>query len=209
MTIDIDTLLADLPLVAILRGVRPDEVVAIAEAAFAAGFRLIEVPLNSPDPFTSIARLADAFAGRALVGAGTVLTVEAVDAVAAAGGKLIVTPNTDPAVIARAVALGLVVLPGFATASEAFAAIAAGARHLKLFPAATYGPDHLKALSAVLPADVKLLAVGGVGAPDLARWLAAGATGFGIGGELYKPGFSAAEVATRAAAIVAAWHAAR
>lgn len=204
---DIDTLLDDLPLVAILRGVKPDEVVAIAEALVAAGIRLIEVPLNSPDPFASIALLAAAFDGRALVGAGTVLSPAAVDAVADAGGTLIVTPNTDPAVIAHAVARGLVVLPGFATASEAFQAVAAGARHLKLFPAATYGPDHLKALSAVIPKGVKLLAVGGVGAPDLARWRAAGAAGFGIGGELYKPGFTAADVATRATEIVAAWKA--
>lgn len=204
---DIDTLLDDLPLVAILRGVKPDEVVAIAEALVAAGIRLIEVPLNSPDPYASIALLAKAFAGRALVGAGTVLSPAAVDAVAEAGGTLIVTPNTDPAVIAHAVARGLVVLPGFATASEAFQAVAAGACHLKLFPAATYGPDHLKALCAVIPKGTKLLAVGGVGAPDLARWRAAGAAGFGIGGELYKPGFTAADVANRAAEIVAAWRA--
>ena len=205
---DLETLLADLPLVAILRGVKPDEVIAIADALIDAGIRLIEVPLNSPDPFDSIARLAKACDGRALIGAGTVLSPAAVDQVAEAGGTLIVTPNTDPAVIAHAVARGMVVLPGFATASEAFQAVAAGARHLKLFPAATYGPDHLKALSAVLPAGTKLLAVGGVGASDLALWRAAGAAGFGIGGELYKPGFSADDVATRAREIVAAYRAA-
>ena len=205
MSLDLETVLADLPLVAILRGVRPDEVVAVSEAAFAAGFRLIEVPLNSPDPLESIARLARDFEGRALVGAGTVLTSAAVDSVHAAGGRLIVTPNTDEAVIARAVSLGLVVLPGFATASEAFRAIAAGARLLKLFPAATYGPGHLKALSAVIPPEVRMMAVGGVGPGEMEIWRAAGAKGFGIGGELYRPGATAAEVGERARAIVAAW----
>ncbi len=207
MSLDLETALADLPLVAILRGVRPDEVVPVSEAAFAAGFRLIEVPLNSPDPLESIARLARAFDGRAVVGAGTVLSPAAVDGVHAAGGRLIVTPNTDEAVIRRAVQLGLVVLPGFATATEAFRAIAAGARLLKLFPAATYGPGHLKALSAVIPPEVRLLAVGGVGPAEMGVWRAAGAKGFGIGGELYRPGASAAEVGERARTIVAAWRA--
>ncbi len=207
MSFDLETALADLPLVAILRGVRPDEVVAVAEAAFAAGFRLIEVPLNSPDPLESIARLARSFEGRALVGAGTVLSPASVDAVHAAGGRLIVTPNTDEAVISRAVALGLVALPGFATASEAFRAIAAGARMLKLFPAATYGPGHLKALGAVIPADVRLMAVGGVGPAEMGAWRAAGAKGFGIGGELYRPGATPEEVGRRARDMVAAWRA--
>ena len=205
MSFDLETTLADLPLVAILRGVRPDEVVAVAEAVFAAGFRLIEVPLNSPDPLESISRLARVFEDRALVGAGTVLSPASVDAVHAAGGRLIVTPNTDEAVIARAVALGLVALPGFATASEAFRAIAAGARMLKLFPAASYGPGHLKALSAVIPADVRLMAVGGVGPAELGAWRAAGAKGFGIGGELYRPGATPDEVGRRAKDMVAAW----
>jgi 2-dehydro-3-deoxyphosphogalactonate aldolase len=196
-------------LVAILRGVRPDAVVEIAAALVAAGVRAIEVPLNSPEPFDSIARLAQAFGETCLCGAGTVLTAEAVDCVHAAGGKLIVSPNTDVEVIGRAVALGLEVAPGFATASEAFAAIAAGARTLKLFPAATYGPGHVKALKSVLPRDVRVLAVGGVGLDDLAAWLAAGADGFGIGGELYRPGDGPAEVGRRASAFVAAISAAR
>jgi 2-dehydro-3-deoxyphosphogalactonate aldolase len=196
------------PLVAILRGVRPDEVVAIAEALFDAGLRMIEVPLNSPDPLESIARLARTLGDRCLCGAGTVLTPEAVDQVRAAGGQLIVTPNTDPEVITRAVSHGLVVMPGFATASEAFAAIRAGARHLKLFPAATYGAAHLKALKSVLPADVAVYAVGGIGPAEMGNWLAAGANGFGIGGELYRPGQTAAEVAARAGALMQAWHAA-
>lgn len=207
MSATLETFLETLPLVAILRGVKPDEVVGIGQALFDAGFRVIEVPLNSPDPFDSIQALAKQFGETCLVGAGTVLTPADVDKVAAAGGQLIVTPNSDPAVIAHAVNLGMLALPGFATATEAFAAIKAGARHLKLFPAATYGHGHLKALSAVMPADVKLYAVGGVGPSEMALWRRAGATGFGIGGELYKPGLTAQEVGERAASLVAAWHA--
>jgi 2-dehydro-3-deoxyphosphogalactonate aldolase len=192
------------PIVAILRGVRPDEVVSIAQPLYDAGVRVIEVPLNSPDPLESIARLSRAFGDRCLCGAGTVLSPEQVDAVQAAGGKLIVTPNTDPAVIARAAALGLVVMPGFATASEAFAAIAAGATGLKLFPAATYGPGHLKALKSVLPPTVPVFAVGGVGPAELAAWLGAGADGFGIGGEIYRPGDSPGAVRRKADTLMAA-----
>lgn len=200
----LDDALAACPIVAILRGVRPQEVVAKAEALFAAGVRAVETPLNSPDPLDSVRRLADAFGDRLCVGAGTVLSPEAVDAVRAAGGRLIVSPNTDAAVIAWAVAQGLDCAPGVATATEAFAAIGAGARVLKLFPASTYGPGHLKALRAVLPETVKVLAVGGVGAADFAAWRAAGAAGFGLGSELYKPGWTAAEVAAKARACVAA-----
>jgi 2-dehydro-3-deoxyphosphogalactonate aldolase len=192
------------PLVAILRGVKPVEVVAIGEALIEAGFRAIEVPLNSPDPLDSIGRLARAFGDRCLIGAGTVLRVEDVDAVKAAGGALIVTPNTDAAVIARAVALGLQTAPGFATATEAFAAIAAGARVLKLFPASTYGPAHLKALKSVLPTAVPVFAVGGVGPQDMAGWIAAGAAGFGVGGELYRTGDPPEGVARKARALVSA-----
>jgi len=193
------------PIVAILRGVTPDEVVAIARALVEAGVRAIEVPLNSPEPLESIRRLCEAYGDVALCGAGTVLTPKAVDEVAAAGGKLIVTPNTDPDVIARAVALGLTVMPGFATPSEAFAAVKAGARALKLFPAGTFGPGHIKAVRDVLPKDILVYAVGGVGAANLEPWLAAGVAGIGVGGELYRPGYTAEEVGQRAAALVAAW----
>ena len=178
------------PLVAILRGVRPDEVVAIAESLFAAGLRLVEVPLNSPRPLESIAALRQ-MEGRMVWGAGTVLTSDQVEAVADAGGRMIVSPNTNPAVISRTVELGLESLPGFATATEAFAALAAGARRLKLFPAASYGPDHLKALKAVLPLEADVIPVGGVGPDQMAAWTAAGARGFGLGSDLYRPGMSA------------------
>jgi len=192
------------PIVAILRGVRPGEAGSIAQALYDAGLRMIEVPLNSPDPLESIAHLSRAFGDRCLIGAGTVLSVADVEAVEAAGGKLVVTPNTDPAVIRRAVALGMLVLPGFATASEAFAALQAGAHGLKLFPATTYGPGHLKALKSVLPRAVPVFAVGGVGAADLDVWRAAGADGFGVGGEIYKPGDSAEDVEHKAQALMAA-----
>ena len=192
------------PIVAILRGLRPDEAVAHAEALFDAGVRALEVPLNSPDPLVSIAAIADAFGDRMMVGAGTVLTSAQVDDVAKAGGQLIVSPNTDPEVIRRTLERGLVAAPGFATATEAFAAYAAGARHLKLFPAASYGPGHLKQLKAVLPADARVWAVGGVGPDNLAAWRAAGAHAFGIGGELYRPGQSPAETHSRGVEMVKA-----
>lgn len=194
----LDDALAACPIVAILRGVTAAEVVEIADALYETGIRAVEVPLNSPDPLASIGRLAGAFAGRMAVGAGTVLSTADVEAVAAAGGRLSVAPNTDAAVIARAVRLGLTPAPGFATASEAFAAIAAGARHLKLFPASTYGPAHLKALAAVLPREIGVLAVGGVGPADMAAWRAAGAVGFGLGSELYRPGQSPEETLAKA-----------
>lgn len=193
------------PIVAILRGVRPDEVVAIAGALVEAGIRAIEVPLNSPDPLESIRRLCDAYGDIALCGAGTVLNPQAVEDVAAVGGKLIVTPNTDPEVIARAVALGLTAMPGFATPSEAFAAVKAGARALKLYPASSFGPSHIKAVKDVLPKHILVYAVGGVGAANLEPWLTAGVAGIGVGGELYRPGHTAEEVGQKAAALVAAW----
>lgn len=199
--------LPELPLVAILRGIRPDEILEVADALYGAGIRAIEVPLNSPDPLASIAKLAESFGDRCLCGAGTVLRVDQVDAVAQAGGKLIVSPDSNEAVIRRTVELGLVSAPGFATPTEAFAAIAAGAKTLKLFPAAAYGSRYLKALREVLPADVSVLAVGGVGAAEMTEWLAAGAKGFGIGGELYKPGRPVTEIAERAAVLVAAYRA--
>ena len=198
-----------LPLVAILRGIRPEEVLEVGAALNEAGIGAIEVPLNSPSPLESIARLAGKLGERCLCGAGTVLRAADVDAVLAAGGRLIVTPNTAPAVIARAVALGLTVMPGFATATEAFAALDAGARMLKLFPAASYGPAHLKALRDVLPREVATFAVGGVGASNLTPWRQAGCAGLGVGGDLYRPGHSPGEVHRRALALVAAWRAAQ
>ena len=194
----LDDALKVCPLIAILRGVRPEEVLDHANALVEAGLRAIEIPLNSPDPFASIALLTGAFDGDCVCGAGTVLTTADVEKVAAAGGRLIVSPNTSPAVIARAIELHLTPVPGFATASEAFAAIDAGARHLKLFPARSYGPDHLRQLRAVLPADVAVLAVGGVGPADMAAWRAAGVGGFGLGSELYQPGQTPDETAAKA-----------
>ena len=201
-------LLAELPLVAILRGVTPARIEGVAAALFDAGFRAIEVPLNSPEPFKSIEILAKTYGERCLTGAGTVLDTANVDRVADAGGKLLVTPNTNPAVIARAAEKKMVVMPGFYTPSEGFAAIAAGARTLKLFPAATGGTAHLKAMLAVLPKDVPVYAVGGVGAANMKEWRQAGAAGFGMGSDLFKPEFSDAEIATRARQSVAAFKAA-
>jgi len=200
----LDDALAECPVIAIVRGVRPDEVLDHAEALFAAGLRGVEVPLNSPEPIDSIRRLAEAWGERMVVGAGTVLSPQHVDDVAQAGGRLIVAPNAEPAVIGRAVALGLDPAPGFATATEAFTAIRAGARHLKLFPAVTYGPAHLRQLKAVLPPGVVIWAVGGVGPDAMADWWAAGARGFGLGGEIYRAGQSLGETAEKAARIVAA-----
>ena len=192
------------PAIAILRGVRPGEVVDIGAALVEAGIRMIEVPLNSPEPFASIAALQEAFGDRALVGAGTVLDGASVDRLAATGAGLLVAPNTDPAVIARGIGHGLEVLPGFLTPSEAFAAIDAGARRLKLFPAVAQGPAYLKALRDVIPADVGIWAVGGVDAGNIREWLEAGAEGVALGGALYRPGRNAAEVRTEAKRIVAA-----
>jgi 2-dehydro-3-deoxyphosphogalactonate aldolase len=192
------------PLIAILRGVRPDEVEAIGEALVEAGFTLIEVPLNSPDPLASIARLAERLKGRAAIGAGTVLTAENVAAVAAAGGTMIISPNTNVEVIAATAKAGLVSLPGFATPSDAFAALGAGATALKLFPAEGASPTVLKAMSAVVPAGTRLLPVGGIAPDNMDPWLTAGAAGFGLGSALYRPGMSAAEVALRARDFISA-----
>ena len=199
-----DSLLAELPLVAILRGVTPARIEGVAAALFEAGFRAIEVPLNSPEPFKSIELLARTFGERCLTGAGTVLSLDDVGRVADAGGRLMVTPNTNPAVIARGVEKGLTVMPGFFTPSEGFAAIAAGAKYLKLFPASSGGIGHLQAMLAVLPKTVPVYAVGGVGAGNMSEWRKAGAAGFGLGSELFKPDFSDADIAARARKCVAA-----
>jgi 2-dehydro-3-deoxyphosphogalactonate aldolase len=196
--------LARSPFVAILRGVRPEEVVPIAQAVVEAGWCVIEVPLNSPAPFASIARLSEALAADILVGAGTVRTPAEVDRVAEAGGRLIVMPHADVAVIRHAARRGLMALPGVFTATEAFAAIDAGADALKLFPAEIGGPALLKALRAVLPQEMPVLPVGGVSPETVAAWRAAGAAGFGVGSALYRPGDDAATVDERARAFVAA-----
>lgn len=201
---EFDTALARCPLIAILRGVTQSEVVAVGAALFDAGFRLIEVPLNSPDPLNSITRLAQAFAGRAVVGAGTVLRAADVAAVRTAGGTMIVSPNTNIEVIAATRAGDLVSLPGVATPSEAFAALDAGATALKLFPAEAASPAVLKAIRAVLPAGARVLPVGGITPGNMAPWVEAGAAGFGIGSALYSPGVGPDEISRRARAFIAA-----
>jgi 2-dehydro-3-deoxyphosphogalactonate aldolase len=203
-----DAAFARCPLVAILRGIQPDEADAIGDALVAAGFTIIEVPLNSPRPLDSIERLARHLAGQAVIGAGTVLRAEDVEAVRDAGGTLIIAPNTDVRVIAAAVESGLVAMPGILTPSEAFTALEAGASALKLFPAEAASPDVLRAMQAVLPVDARVLPVGGIKPSSLAGWRAAGAAGFGLGSALYKPGDSAAGVAEQAQAFIAAWKAA-
>lgn len=195
---DLAAAMAVCPLVAILRGVKPDEVVAIADVLVEEGFTLIEVPLNSPDPLTSIAALVGRYPAPVLVGAGTVLSVEQVAQVAATGARLIISPNTDVAVIAASAAAGLVSLPGYFTPSEAFVALAAGATGLKLFPAEAASPAVVKAQRAVLPRDLPLLVVGGITHDTMAPWLAAGAKGFGLGSSLYATGASANSVRTSA-----------
>jgi 2-dehydro-3-deoxyphosphogalactonate aldolase len=194
----------NVPLVAILRGVTPERVVSVSDILYTAGIRMIEVPLNSPDPFTSIAALAACNRADWIVGAGTVLTVDEARRTRHAGGQLVVAPNSDPEVISFCVQSGLKVMPGFATPTEAFQAIKAGARQLKLFPATSFGPKYLQALRAVLPRDVEVFPVGGVGVPTIPEWLAAGAAGFGLGSELFRPEYTLADIEQRATALVAA-----
>ena len=196
--------MAQLPLVAILRGIAPGEVDAVGDALWQAGFRLLEVPLNSPQPLRSIERLARRFP-QALVGAGTVRTADEVRAVQSAGGRLVVSPHFDRGVVATTSGLGLVSLPGVATPSEAFAALEAGATALKLFPAEMIPPAAVKALRAVLPPELQLLPVGGITPENIAAYRAAGASGFGIGSALYRPGTDARSVAHAARNFAGAW----
>ena len=198
---------AALPLVAILRGITSGEVEAVGSVLYETGFRLLEVPLNSPDPFTSITLLRRALPAEALVGAGTVLSTEQVERVLEAGGELAVMPHADTQIIRAAKAAGLLCVPGVATPSEAFAALDAGADALKLFPAELVTPAVLKAMRAVLPKSTLLLPVGGIAPHTMAPYLAAGANGFGLGSALYAPGMSAAQVGERARSFVAAWKA--
>jgi 2-dehydro-3-deoxyphosphogalactonate aldolase len=194
-------------LIAILRGLCPDDALAVGRAVRNAGIGMLEVPLNSPDPYRSIRLLRDGLPG-CTVGAGTVLTTAEVGDAHAAGAQMVVSPNTDRDVVAETVRLGMRSYPGAATPSEAFTAVAAGADAVKVFPAIQVGPAGMKAWTAVLPAAVELIPVGGVEAGDFPAWVAAGATGFGVGTALYQPGAAAADVAARARMLHSAWQAA-
>jgi len=196
--------MAEAPVVAIIRGVRNEEAVEIGHALYEAGIRIIETPLNSPNPIESIRLLVEALGDRAVVGAGTVLDPADVKRIADVGGQIVVSPNTDPAVIEASLQAGLTPLPGFGSPTEAFTALKAGATHLKLFPASTYGLGHLKAVKEVLPPAAILMPVGGVKPEQFADWWAAGARGFGMGGDLYKAGRTPEDSAERARAAIAA-----
>ncbi|EDS9674834.1 2-dehydro-3-deoxy-6-phosphogalactonate aldolase [Salmonella enterica subsp. enterica serovar Typhimurium] len=195
----------NLPLIAILRGITPDDALAHVGAVVDAGFDAIEIPLNSPQWEKSISSVVKAYGGRALIGAGTVLKPEQVDQLAGMGCKLIVTPNIQPEVIRRAVSYGMTVCPGCATATEAFSALDAGAQALKIFPSSAFGPGYIRALKAVLPPDVPLFAVGGVTPENLAQWIKAGCVGAGLGSDLYRAGQSVERTAQQAAAFVNAY----
>lgn len=195
----------ELPLIAILRGVTPDEAVAHVGAVIDAGFDAVEIPLNSPQWELSIPLILEAYGDRALIGAGTVLKIEQVDRLAEMGSRLIVTPNIQPALIRHAVSLGMIVCPGCATASEAFNALEAGAQALKIFPSSAFGPGYIKALKAVLPDDVPVLAGGGVTPENLAQWLEAGCAGAGLGSDLYRAGQPVERTAQQAAAFIQAY----
>ncbi|NUW65173.1 2-dehydro-3-deoxy-6-phosphogalactonate aldolase [Cronobacter sakazakii] len=194
-----------LPLIAILRGITPDEAHDHVAAVIDAGFEAVEIPLNSPGWRTSIAAMVNAFGDRALIGAGTVLKPEQVDELAEVGSKLVVTPNIQPEVIRRAVSYGMTVCPGCATATEAFNAIEAGAQALKIFPSSAFGPDYIKALKAVLPPEIPVFAVGGVTPENLAVWLNAGCVGAGLGSDLYRAGQPVERTAAQAKAFVKAY----
>jgi 2-dehydro-3-deoxyphosphogalactonate aldolase len=194
MSMRFDKLFSAMPLIAILRGIESSEVVDIASALIEAGVHIIEIPLNSPAALKSINILAKTVGERAICGAGTVLTVDEVKSVTAAGGAIAVSPNTQPAVIRQCVESGLVPVPGFATVTEAFTAIDSGARYLKLFPAGTYGVSHVKSIRAVLPGNIRIVAVGGIEESNIGAWRQAGADGFGTASSLYSPGKSAEEV---------------
>ena len=209
MTKNIDAHLKNMPVVAILRGVKPDEAVEIGLAIKQAGISIIEVPLNSPQPFDSISRLVKALPDDCMIGCGTLVELDDVAKLVDTGASIAVTPNTNSAIIKSCLEHGLLPVPGWATPGEAFTAYQAGARHLKLFPASTYGTEHVRAVRAVLPDDTKILAVGGVGASVAAQWLAAGVDGFGIGSDIYKAGDSAEVVAQKARTITDSIHQAR
>lgn len=194
-------------LIAILRGIKTSEVEAVGQALFEAGIRVAEIPLNSADPFASIQKMGTAFNGKLVVGAGTVLSVQDVNLLKAHGGQISVSPDCNEAVIARAKELGMEPLPGVFTPTEVFAAIRAGATHLKLFPAEAASPVTVKAWRAVVPRHVRIYAVGGVTPANMQTWYDAGIAGFGIGSNIYKPGFTAADVARSAKEFVTAWRA--
>ena len=202
-----ETALQHLPLVAILRGLTPTEAEPVAHTLYQAGFRLIEVPLNSPDPFTSIARIRQCLPDDALVGAGTVLEASDVSRLQDIGGELVVMPHADTSVISAAKALGLICMPGIVTPTEAFAALKAGADALKLFPAELVTPTVIKAMRAVLPKTTRLFPVGGITPDNMTPFLAAGVGGFGLGSALYSPGVSLAQLSRQAQCFVAAWKA--